>query len=78
MRDLRGACPLSGRKTVTVVRKNRVHFVANCSDCSWETANFLKGPEQAKDHAKKHRHIVTGESGYAHEYQGRKIKEPKP
>lgn len=52
-------------------RDDRVHFVAHCDDCDWETSDFLRGPEAALSHAKSKRHKVVGESGYYHGYDFR-------
>ena len=55
----------------TVHKKKRVHFIANCMDCSWETADFLKGDRAAKGHAERYKHKVSAEAGYAMTYNGR-------
>lgn len=52
----------------------RVHFMAECEDCDWQTGDYLDGPRRASDHAKNHGHKVTGESGYAHTYDHRGTK----
>lgn len=48
-----------------------VHFVAHCSDCDWETDCYPGGLAEARAHARKHRHMVTAESGYFHRIDGR-------
>lgn len=51
--------------------KSLIHFIANCMDCSWETGDFLAGQKAARQHAKRYKHKVSGESGYSVVYDGR-------
>jgi hypothetical protein len=50
----------------------KVHIVARCSDCGWETQNFKNGQALAAIHAKKYKHTVCGEVGIAFRYEGSK------
>jgi hypothetical protein len=59
---------------VRVMEKHawKVHIVARCSDCGWETQNFKNGQALAAIHAKKYKHTVCGEVGIAFRYEGSK------
>jgi len=59
------------RKGKEGLRKHLVHFIAHCTDCSWETGDFITGQKAASDHARNKGHKVSAESGYAVEYNGR-------
>ena len=48
------------------------HVIANCLDCSWETANHKNGQAIAAIHAKKYHHLVSVEVAIAGTYNGRR------
>lgn len=48
-----------------------VHVIVACEDCDWESGDFLTGREKAAEHARKHKHKVRGEAGYAIVYDHR-------
>jgi len=50
----------------------KVHTVATCQNCGKEFWNYKNGQALAAQHAKKYKHIVTGEVGLAFEYDGSK------
>lgn len=50
----------------------KVHTVAKCDDCGWETQNYKNGQALAAIHAKKYGHTVHGEVGIAFRYEGNK------
>lgn len=49
-----------------------VHVKARCQDCEKEFDNHKNGQALAAKHAKKYKHLVSGEIGLAFEYNGRK------
>lgn len=49
----------------------KVHTIAKCEDCDWETGNYHNGQALAAIHAKHHHHKVTGDVGLCFEYDGR-------
>jgi len=48
-----------------------VHGMANCEDCDWHNHNYKNAQATGAIHAKKHKHLVNVEVGYAHTYDGR-------
>lgn len=49
-----------------------VHISAKCNDCGKEFDNHKNGQALAAKHAKKYKHVVTGEIGLAFTYDGTK------
>jgi hypothetical protein len=47
-----------------------VHVNATCQDCGKHFSDYTK-PNAAREHARKFKHNVTGEFGYAFEYNGK-------
>jgi hypothetical protein len=52
-------------------KKWRMHAIFTCETCgeSWE--DFRTAAKEAYAHARKHKHYVSGEVGYAVKYDGR-------
>ena len=50
-----------------------IHVILECKDCNYRTGS-LDGQHEAYLHAKKFKHLVTGEAGYAIKYNGREYK----
>jgi len=49
----------------------KVHAIARCEDCGKEFQNFINAQALAAQHAKKYKHLVTGEVGLAFRYDGK-------
>jgi len=49
----------------------KIHTIAQCQDCNWETSSYKNGQALAALHAKSKGHIVRGEVGLAFEYNGK-------
>lgn len=48
-----------------------VHGIAQCQTCGWSTSSYKNAQAIAAKHAKTKGHRVTGEVGYAYEYNGK-------
>lgn len=48
-----------------MVKSTQIHRLAQCSDCNWSCEDYLDNGiyTKAKNHAKKHKHSVTLETG---------------
>lgn len=53
-------------------RKCLIHFMAECSECDWETEDYINGQRLASEHARKTGHHVEAEEGYAVKYGEKK------
>ena len=53
------------------VSRGLIHAVAHCMDCDKEYDNYLTAQKLARAHAKKLRHVVSLELGYAVTYNGK-------
>jgi len=51
--------------------KGIVHAIFHCTNCDRKWENYLTAQKEAYEHAKKYKHIVKGETGYAITYNGR-------
>jgi hypothetical protein len=49
----------------------KVHTIAECQDCGEKFENYKNGQALAAKHAKRYKHLVTGEVGLAFEYNGK-------
>lgn len=49
----------------------KIHTIGTCQDCGAQFDNYKNGQALAAKHAKKYRHLVTGEIGLAFEYNGK-------
>lgn len=48
-----------------------VHVVAECQDCDWTATAYKNAQALAAIHAKKYKHIVSGEVGLMFVYDGK-------
>ncbi len=49
----------------------KTHTIATCQDCGAEFNSHKNGQALAAKHAKKYRHLVTGEVGLSFDYNGK-------
>jgi len=52
-----------------IVKKALVHPILMCSDCDWETEDYLKGQRLACKHVHETGHRITGDLGYTVRYE---------
>lgn len=52
--------------------KNVIHAISRCQDCGEEWQDYLTAQRRASQHARKERHVVSGELGVSVIYAGRK------
>ena len=52
----------------------KISIIADCLDCGWRTENYQSGDKLASSHAKRAKHKVSIEVGYAGVIDARKQK----
>ena len=51
------------------VKKWSIHFMAECEDCNWDTADHVSGRQKAHDHHRRTGHAIHGELGVHYEWR---------
>lgn len=59
------------------MKKWQIHAIFNCTDCRWNSENYLNAASAARKHASQHGHFVSGEIGYHVEFGTETRKQPK-
>lgn len=51
--------------------KGLIHAVFECLDCGERWEDFTTAQEKAREHARKHKHVVQGDTGFGVTYDGK-------